>query len=328
MALFGRTPRLMAKSRTAAGAGNLKVTVRYWLQHHLECAKKSLQRLLASPLSFIITTLMISIAFTIPAAIYVLFNSVDNLASLWGNDRQITLFLNTETSLAKARNLKTDLLKRTDISDVRVINREDALTEFKQETSLGSIVDNLPDNPIPHLIVVEPAENLSGLTFLQHLQTELENIPAVDHVQFDLIWIQRVQAMLDVAFRVLWVITFLLLSAVGLIIANVIRWEVVSRHDEIEIIRLVGGTDAYVRRPFLYSGFWLGFFGAAIAVIVIILSGWIIGQAVNRLSTLVENGFQLEPLSLEGIVVLLLLGGIFGAGGAWFAVSQRLKSLA
>ncbi len=307
---------------------NLNVSVRYWAQHHIGCAKGSLQRLLASPLSFVITTLMISIAFTIPAAIYILFNSVDKLANYWGNDKQITLFLTENASLTQANILQEKLLMRNDIINAQVVNKDDALREFKQQTNLGSIADNLPNNPIPHLIIAEPAEDLTTLSSLQSLQLELKNLALVDFVQFDLIWIQRVQAILDVAFRFLWIITVILLSAVGLIIANVIRWEVASRHDEIEIIRLVGGTDAYVRRPFLYSGFWLGLIGAGIAVAVIIISGWIVSQSIKQLSTLTEHGIQIDTLTAGMMLTVLAVGGLFGAGGAWLAVSQRLRSLA
>ena len=308
-------------------SGKIQVSFAYWIQHHIDCAKKSLTRLLTSPFSFIITILMISVAFIIPAAVYVLFGSADNLAKHWSNDKQITLFLRTDTTLQQVQILRDKLAARPDIANAEVIDKKQALEDFKQQTNLGAITDSLPSNPIPHLIIANPKENITELASLQKLQTDLRNLPQVDFVQFDLIWVQRVQITLEILFRLLWIITIILLAAVGLIIANVIRWEVASRHEELEIIRLVGGTDAYVRRPFLYSGFWLGFIGAGFAVIIVKISGWLINHSIDRLAKLYDSDIQLLSLPISLMTLMLFLGGVFGAAGAWLAVNQKLQSL-
>lgn len=309
-------------------ASKLNVSLAYWAQHHAECAKKSLRRLLANPFSFVITVLMISIAFTIPAAVYVLFSSAQSLANSWSNDRQITLFLRNEASLHSAQTLRDRLIKRTDIEAASVITKEEALREFNQQSNLGTITDSLPNNPIPHIVIATPSKSVTELAALQALRHDLQKQTNVDLVQFDLVWIQRLQSLLDVLFRVLWIITILLLAAVGLIVANVIRWEVASRHDELEIIRLIGGTDAYVRRPFLYSGFWLGLLGAATAVLIVKLSGWIIAGSVQNLTTIYESELHLATLPASLVILILMMGALFGAGGAWIAVRQRLRSFA
>lgn len=307
---------------------SLNISFTYWVQHHAECAKKSLSRLLANPFSFVITILMISIAFTIPAAIYVLFNSAQTLATSWGNEKQITLFLRNEVSLQTANVLRDKLVKRIDIETVSVISKDEALQEFKQQSNLGTIADSLPSNPIPHIVIATPSKSVTELSALEQLRNELQGLEQVEIVQFDLVWIQRLQSMLEILFRVLWIITIMLSAAVGLIIANVIRWEVASRHDELEIIRLVGGTDAYVRRPFLYSGFWLGLLGAGMAILIVKISGLIIGSSVQKLMAVYESNIQLASLPAGMVVLILVLGGLFGTGGAWIAVRQRLRSFA
>ena len=307
---------------------NLNISLAYWVQHHAECAKKSLIRLLANPFSFAITILMISIAFTIPAAVYVLFSSAQSLAGSWSNEKQITLFLRNDASLQTARALRDKLVKRIDIESATVISRDDALLDFKRQSNLGTIADNLPENPIPHLVIATPGDSVNELSALENLRNDLQKLTQVELVQFDLVWIQRLQSMLDILFRVLWIITILLLAAVGLIIANVIRWEVASRHDELEIIRLVGGSDAYVRRPFLYSGFWLGLLGAGVAVLIVKISGLIIGSSVQELMAVYESDLQLASLPAGLVVMILVLGGLFGTGGAWIAVRQRLRAFA
>ena len=316
------------KFEQRSSGSSLNISFAYWIQHHIECAKKSLVRLLANPFSFVITILMISIAFTIPAAIYVLFNSAQTLAASWGNEKQITLFLRNDVNLQSAKALRDKLAKRTDIESVSVISKDQALQEFKQQSNLGTIADSLPDNPIPHIVIATPAKSVTELSALENLRNELQQLAKVEIVQFDLIWIQRLQSMLEILFRVLWIITILLLAAVGLIIANVIRWEVASRHEELEIIRLVGGTDAYVRRPFLYSGFWLGLLGAGVAVLIVKISGLIIGSSVQKLMTVYASDIQLASLPAGLVVLILVLGGLFGAGGAWIAVRQRLRAFA
>ena len=307
---------------------SLNISFAYWVQHHVECAKKSLSRLLANPFSFAITILMISIAFTIPAAIYVLFNSAQTLANSWGNEKQITLFLRNDVSLENAKVLRDKLAKRIEIETVSVISRDDALQEFKQQSNLGAIADNLPSNPIPHIVIATPNKSITQLSALEKLRDELQTLAQVEIVQFDLVWIQRLQTMLEILFRVLWIITILLSAAVGLIIANVIRWEVASRHDELEIIRLVGGTDAYVRRPFLYSGFWLGLLGAGVAILIVKISGLVIGSSVQKLMAVYASDIQLASLPIGLVVLILVLGSLFGTGGAWIAVRQRLRSFA
>ena len=307
---------------------SLNISFAYWVQHHAECAKKSLIRLLANPFSFVITILMISIAFTIPAAIYVLFNSAQTLASSWGNEKQITLFLRNDVNLQAAKVLRDKLVKRIDIETVSVISKDEALQEFKQQSNLGTIADSLPSNPIPHIVVANLSKSVTELSDLQKLRDELQKLAQVEIVQFDLVWIQRLQSILEILFRVLWIITILLLAAVGLIIANVIRWEVASRHDELEIIRLVGGTDAYVRRPFLYSGFWLGLLGAGLAILIVKASGLIIGNSVQKLMAVYASEIQLASLPAGLMGLILVLGGLFGTGGAWIAVRQRLRSFA
>ncbi len=316
------------KFEQRSSGSSLNISFAYWIQHHIECAKKSLVRLLANPFSFVITILMISIAFTIPAAIYVLFNSAQTLAASWSNEKQITLFLRNDVNLQSAKALRDKLAKRTDIESVSVISKDQALQEFKQQSNLGTIADSLPDNPIPHIVIATPAKSVTELSALENLRNELQQLAKVEIVQFDLIWIQRLQSMLEILFRVLWIITILLLAAVGLIIANVIRWEVASRHEELEIIRLVGGTDAYVRRPFLYPGFWLGLLGAGVAVLIVKISGLIIGSSVQKLMTVYASDIQLASLPAGLVVLILVLGGLFGAGGAWIAVRQRLRAFA
>ena len=241
------------KSKTTKGRLNTLAIL--WLEHHIDSFKLSFTRATNSPVSFIFTALMIAIAFSIPISFYVVLSSAEKLTSQWDSDKQITLFLTEQVNYSQAQQLADTISGKEEIANAFAVNKQTALDEFKQQMGLESITDNLPQNPLPHLIIANPHTTLSDIESLQALENELRNLKQVQQVQFDLLWFQRLQAMLGVFNRIQWIVSIILLLAIGLIIINVIRWEVTSRHAEIEIIKLVGASDAYVRRPFLYSGF-------------------------------------------------------------------------
>ena len=297
----------------------------YWFLHHTESLGKSFSRILSKPLEFIFTTLMIAIAFAIPLCMYIIFASAHQLTTQWDSDKQITLFLDTKTSLSQAKSLAKKISTFQHIQDVTVIDKESALEEFSQRSGLGEISAGLTENPLPHIIVANPDLVVSELNTLHDLQNKLQQLPDVEQVQFDLLWFQRLQAILNVINKIAWMISIVLLVAIGLIITNVIRWEVTSRHDEIEIIKLIGGSDAYVRRPFLYSGFWLGFTGAVVAFLAVTIGTWMLQDSTNVLVTLFDSDYQLTMLSVLDACVIFACAAVIGVLSAWIAVTHKLK---
>lgn len=304
----------------------LNVQAFLWLEHHIDSFKLSFTRAINSPVSFIFTVLMIAIALSIPMSLYVVFSSVQQLTNQWDNDKQITLFLKDSVSYSEAEKIANSITEKDVIANAYAINKNTALDEFKLQMGLDSIAENLPDNPLPHLVIANPESSISDLESLQSLELELSNLKQVQQVQFDLIWFQRLQAILNVINRIQWIVSIVLLLAIGLIIANVIRWEVTSRHSEIEIIKLVGASDTYVRRPFLYSGFWLGLIGSVVALIIVTICSWLIQQSTSKLSALFGSDFQLTSLSIGLAGLIILTASLLGIGAAWVAVTHKLKS--
>lgn len=300
----------------------------YWLNHHRDCAKDSFVRLLKSPLASFITIAMIAIAFIIPVIIFLLFSSADVIVKQAQANKQITVFLLPSTDLHAARSVSERLLKRADLYNVKLTNKTDALNTFKEQSNLDSIIDNLSNNPLPHIITANIENQFDDSDSLHTLKTELESIEQIDQVELDLLWIQKLESLLSLFFKVLWIACLILSAAVGLIIANVIRWELSSRASELEIMRLLGGTDAYVRRPFIYSGCWLGFLGASLAVAVLQLCTLFLASPFRNIQQLFNSSLQIESLSLTQVLLLLLLGILFGAIGAWIAATHHLKSSA
>ena len=296
-----------------------------WLEHHIDSFKASLKRNLSSPLSFSFTILMIAIALSIPMSMYIIFSSAEQLTQDWDNDKQITLFLNDDISLSQAQAIANEINSHHLVLSSAVIDKQQALQDFKQQMGAETLSAQLPNNPLPHLIIVQPETSLSDIQALQTLQQELKGIKQVQLVQFDLLWFQRLQAMLDVIHRFQWIVSIILLLAIALIIANVIRWEVSARHSEIEIIKLVGASDAYVRRPFLYSGFWLGLSGSLVALLIVTLCTWLVRFSAVALAELFGSDFTLSylPVSLSLIVVVTV--SVLGVIASWVAVTHKLK---
>lgn len=297
----------------------------YWLLHHSESLRKSFSRILSSPVEFVFTTLMIAIAFAIPLCMYIIFESTQQLTNQWDGDKQITLFLKKEVTLDQTKSLANKISKFNNINDVSVINKNDALNEFSKHSGLGEVATGLKENPLPHIIVANPNQTISELNSLQDLEDKLNQLSQVEQVQFDLLWFQRLQAILDIVNKISWMISIVLIVAIGLIITNVIRWEVSSRHAEIEIIKLIGGSDAYVRRPFLYSGFWLGFIGALIALITVVTGTWLIQHSTRILAALFDSDYHITTLNAADAIILFACAALLGVGSAWIAVTHKLK---
>ncbi|MFK7794104.1 MAG: permease-like cell division protein FtsX [Gammaproteobacteria bacterium] len=311
------------KNKTTQGSLNTQAIL--WFEHHIDSFKLSFNRAIGSPVEFIFTALMIAIALSIPISLYVIFSSAQQLTNQWDSDKQITLFLVEQASYTEAQQLAESIASKEEIATAVAVNKQTALNEFQEQMGLDSITENLPKNPLPHLIIANPETTLSEFDSLQTLENELRSMKQVQQIQFDLLWFQRLQAMLGVINRIQWIVSIVLLLAIGLIIANVIRWEVTSRHSEIEIIKLVGASDAYVRRPFLYSGFWLGISGSIFALLIVSLCRWLIQRSATTLSSLFGSDFQLTSLSIDLASFIIVCASLLGVAAAWVAVTHKLK---
>lgn len=296
-----------------------------WREHHRDVALESLHRLRATPLPTLMTLLVIAIALSLPAGLFVLIKNVQTLSEGWEGSAQVSLYLKDKTSDTQGRALATELAQRADVKRTEYISRERALTEFKEQSGLGDILQELGENPLPAVIVVFPAQN--DLQMAQRLRDDLAKKVEVDVAQLDAQWVQRLYALLELGERLVLALSIGLALAVLLVIVNTIRLGIESRRDEIVIVKLVGGTDAYVRRPFLYTGFWYGLGGSLIALLLIqILLLWMDGP-VKVVADLYRSQFQLEGLGLDTSLLILVGSILVGLLGAALAVRQHLRAI-
>ncbi len=296
-----------------------------YLKNHKRVARESLQRLKHNPVSNLMTWLVIGIALALPGGLYV---SLDNLAALsqsWGGQAHISLFLHGASSEQNNRQLAKTLRQRQDIGEVRYISAEQALAEFQRQSGFGDVLASLDDNPLPAVLVIEPADQHSEA--VQQLFAELEQLPQAEQAMLDLAWIQRLQSIMELGQRLAAILAGLLAIGVLLVIGNTIRLAIENRRDEIIITKLVGGTDAFVRRPFLYTGLWYGLGGGLAAWFIILLALWGLSGPVAELTGLYHSEFALQGLGFGNSLLLWLGGAGLGLTGAWLAVSRHLGQI-
>jgi len=297
-----------------------------WLLRHAQVAVSSLGKLVAAPLATAMTVSVIGIALALPAGLHAILVGIDQLSVNWVGTASISLFLKKEIDSGEAAALKQRLGQHPGIRGVRHITPEEALAEFRIYSGFGPALDILRENPLPHLLVVEPQESYTDASRAQLLLRGLEHLPEVEMVQLDMVWIERFRAMVLIAHRAIWLAAGLLGLAVLLIVGNTIRLEIENRRSEIEISKLIGATDAFVRRPFLYSGIWYGCSGGLLAAILVTATLWGLAGPISELARLYASGFSLSiPAALP--VYLVVGGGLLGFLGAWLAVGRHLSAI-
>lgn len=313
------------------GASHSKAKVRdrldAWLAHHSTSAIESLLRLLQAPLQSLMTWLVVAIAVTLPAALLVGLLNLQQIGDQWQNSSEMSAFLQRDASEQAVTELRRRWSGRDDIAQLTYISPAEALEEFRQHSGLGRIVDSLDRNPLPGVLLIQPAPHVNHPDALSALQTELADEPLVADVRIDMQWVARLQQLVAVAERIVMALAGLLALGLILIIGNTIRLAIENRREEILVVKLVGGTDSYIRRPLLYTGLWYGLGGGILAVILLGLGLYWLDTPVRHLTDLYQSNFRLAGLGFIGNLQLILLAGLMGLLGAWIAVGRHLSAI-
>jgi len=295
-----------------------------YFAHHSTSAIDSLMRLLDTPFQSLMTWLVIAIAVAIPAALYIGFANLQQLGENWEGSSQVSVFLRPETIDAKAEEMRAKLASRADIAKVVYVSPAQGLAEFKAQSGLGEVVDSLEKNPLPGTLLVTPRLQNDTDAAITSLEQSLIADPAVADVRLDMQWVKRLQQLMMLGKKMVFGLGGLLALGVLLVIGNTIRLAIENRRDEILVVKLVGGTDSYVARPFLYTGLWYGIGGGLLALVVLGIGFFWISSTVDQLAALYQSNFRLQGLGLFGSMQLALLAGLTGLLGAWIAVVRHL----
>ncbi|MDX2503556.1 MAG: permease-like cell division protein FtsX [Gammaproteobacteria bacterium] len=295
---------------------------------HLQVFFYSLGLLSRSPFSTLMTAAALGIALALPAGLYVILDHAKQLSDDFDSINQISLFMEKNISEKQVQDIQRKLEAYPEIAQVKHITREAALKEFQESSGFGAALKALKENPLPHLLIVYPSLTHSEPEQINDLLMELQQIKKVDLVQLDIQWLQRLYAIIHIGQRGILIIGGLLALAVLLIVGNTIRLAIENRRSEIVVMKLIGGTDSFIRRPFLYTGFWYGLFGSLIAVLLVNISLIIISDPLVHLSSLYENNlFSLGLMGINTSITLLLSGCLLGLMGARIAVGKHLKEI-
>ena len=296
-----------------------------WLSRHAQVLFSSLGRLWLRPLGSLMTLLVLGVAIALPLGLHLLVNNLQQLSSQWNSGASISVFLIENIDPQKIQPLIEQLQAQPDVRQVQHITPQQAMQEFRQHSGMASAMDMLDGNPLPHVLQIFPQDSRLSADKLQQYLNRLEKRPEIDLAMADLQWVERFQGITRIIQRVALVMAVLLSLAVLLIIGNTIRLEIQGRKDEIEIIKLVGGSDAFVRRPFLYEGFWYGLLGSLIAVALIFIAALALQTPIAHLAGLYQSDFRLSGLTLSTLLYVLGISIFLGIFGAWIAVHQQLS---
>lgn len=297
-----------------------------YLTHHRSSARDSLGRLMATPLQSLMTWMMIAVAMTLPAALLVSLDNLEALGQQWDGAAGITVFINPRAKPTAIENFRQQLETNTEVAQIVYRSPEQALQEFEQQSGMGRALRELDGNPLPPSLLVQPLSSLAPDRVVA-LGESIGANPLVDDVVYDQAWIERLHRILALGKQLALLLGALLALGVWLVISNTIRLAIESRRQEVIIIKLVGGSNAFVRRPFLYTGIWYGIGGALLALLLLsVLLGLLSGTVMNLASSY-QSDFNLQGLSLGQSGVLLLVGIAIGWLGAWLAVSRHLSAI-
>lgn len=296
-----------------------------WVAAHLQAALSSLGVLVRAASGSLMTAAVIGISLALPAGFFLLVDNAQQLSRGWEGRAQLSLFLSEKVDDDSARSLAERLGADPRIAEVEMLTRDQTLEEFRSLSGFGPALESLGMNPLPALLVVRPRSadpDQAGM-----LRDSLADLAEVELAQLDLEWVERLQALMTVARQSVGVLAAALGLAVMLIIGNTIRLAVQSRRPEIEIAKLFGATDAFIRRPFLYTGLWFGLAGGVLAWILVSAVFLLLAPGLRRLAALYHSGFEPSALGWSGLLTLTVLGGGLGLLGAAVAVGRHLRAI-
>lgn len=297
-----------------------------WFSQHGRSVAQTLQRFARTPLGSVLNVLVIGIALSLPAGLYLVIDNLKSASHQFATDPQVSVFMALDADHTEVARVAVRLKQNPRVQSFKLVSRDQALQELRQSSGLGDVVDSLPRNPLPDAYVVNSKDNSPQA--LEALRDEMAQWPRVAHVQLDAAWARRLDAVLRLAQLIVAGLGVLLAVALLAITFNTIRLQVLTRRDEIEVIKLIGATDAYIRRPFLYYGALQGCAGGLVAWLIISGGVWLVNHNLGELSHVYASLFAFKSLALTDSIFLLLIPGLLGWIGARLSVGRHLALIA
>jgi len=310
-----------AGPRTLGGAAST------WFERHAQTLVGSLGRLARQPLATILTVAVIGIALALPAALYLVVANARAVTAGLGDTVQLSAYLRLPTTPEQARKVARAIQARRDVREAVLVSPDEGLAEFRSLSGIGEALEALTENPLPWVVNLRPAAGADSAASVETLAAELRKLPEVELVEADTAWVRRLHAMLDALRQLVILAAAVLAFGVLAIVGNTIRLEINGRRAEIEVTKLVGGSNAFVRRPFLYSGFWQGLAGGLLAVALIGIGLAILAAPVARVAAAYGASFELTGFAIPEYLAIIGGGALLGLLGAWIAAAFHLRRI-
>lgn len=303
----------------------LKEKFHAYMLNHAHGLFSSLGRLSRTPFTSTMTVIVLAVAIALAGCFYIVVANIQQLTGNLRTSNQMSLFLKDHINDVAGQKLAEQLAQNTNVDSIKFIGKKQAMDEFKANSGFGDALNALDSNPLPNVIQVLPKDVLDSREALDNLMAEFKRMPEVEFVQVDMQWVERLQAIMRIASRGVTVVSVLLGFAVTFITGNTIRLELHNRKEEVFISKLVGATNAFIQRPFLYTGFWLGFIAGFSAWLIVTIMLLILESPVEQLSSLYNSSFELLYLSFSEFILMLMLSSGLAVLGSWAVLHYQLR---
>ncbi|AGH80503.1 cell division ABC transporter component permease FtsX [Psychromonas sp. CNPT3] len=298
-----------------------------WTHQHYDQIISSFLALWKTPLATFMTVLVLGIALSFPSVFHVFYKNIERVTAQWDRASEISLFLEKDISEKRIQVLINKLGMYDDIASITYISSYQALEEFKEMSGFSKALSYLDENPLPAVLVVIPNNESMDIVSSKLLVEKLKNEQEVNLVRLDLDWIEKVQAIVALLVDIVVTVALLLLISILLIMSNTIRLNILNQRTEIEVLQLVGATNNFIRRPFLYAGAWYGFLGGVIAWLLTSVLVFALEQGVLNLMRLYQVQFEIAFLNINETLLLLGVSTTLGLLTSYVSVKQYLYKI-
>jgi len=315
-----RTPAPKAKQQPKS-----KALKGGWQEQWRYALRGTLSDMWRQPLATLLTVMVIAISLTLPSVCYMVWKNVSQAATQWYPAPQLTVYLSKTLDDTAAENVTAQLKQLDGVDNVNYLTREEALNEFRNWSGFGGAMDMLEQNPLPAVAIITPKLNFQNSDTMANLRDRVAKVQGVDEVRMDDSWFARLAALTGLVGQIASMIGLLMVIAVFLVIGNSVRLSIFARRDTINVQKLIGATDGFILRPFLYGGALLGFSGAVLSLILSEVLVLRLQSVVAQVATVFGTTFVLEGFSWDEGLLLLLIAAIIGWIAAWLATVQHLR---
>lgn len=294
---------------------------------NLRQAISSLGDLIRSPLASFMTIAVLGLSITLPSALYVVVKNLDRVSADWQQASEVSIFLKDNIASSDIDRLIKRLNTWPEIERLEYLSADDALEEFTSTSGFGDALQYLDSNPLPNVILVYPTQRHAQPASARELLDRLLREREVDIGKLDIEWLERLHAVVSIARELVYLVASLLFLSVILTIGNTIRLNIFNKRDEILVMKLVGATDSFIQRPFLYTGFWYGFLGGLVAWLTVAMMLWWMGARVSDVVTLYNQEFQLSGLDFPVMMNMLGISVVLGLSGSFLSVRRYVSRI-